>query len=365
VLELQCRTWFTGFAEEGPLVRIQLMTVPKRLVGIWASCILISRAEASDTRPDVAAKPIAPMHQKKPNKDNTASSMLAVKRYLRVAANLGAPLQVAIVWKLMGSSTLQFGLRYKEQQENGEMEKKDGKDGKTSGKPPPQVPKSNIWLYCVTMIICALGLGHASRKSKFCRQRRRRTQKVVEQSRLREVTNTLDHQEQRHTTSPSPSSTTSDLMLPAPTRGVTDDCPSSNSDLVLPAPTRSVTDAVNRANSQQLRTALLARHVKGVVKDRCKSINDSLLRQPSVEAPELTTRFRRKENLGGKIQALSKRFESETPVLSSQRRKSAPAGAPQPRHSDCELPTFAGSFQTTKSSEGEGQSESMMRLIAG
>jgi len=250
------------------------MAVPKLLVGIWASCFLISRAGTIDTHFDAAAMSISHLHREKSSKGNQASKTSDARRYLRVAATVGAPLQVAILWKLMGSPKLPVALKCIRKASLNLHRRP------PHHQHPPNVSKSNVWLLCPTIIICALGLDLASRRRKVGLQRKQGMQKVVERRSRWGGTHTLDHQEQCHTSSTSASSNTSD------------------SDLVLPANTRTVTNPSSGAHSQQLQEEGLA-HVKGVVKDRCKSINDSLQRQPSVEGPELTSRSRRSEDKGG------------------------------------------------------------------
>jgi len=215
---------------------------------------------------------------------------------------------------------------------------------------------------------------------------------------------TCDHQDGCDMCSLSTSSSTGDLTLPAPDRSVTD---------------KSISNSGNQsdgAKSEQLRMASLARHVKisgidkrpvmpvglsntavGVVKDRCTSINTSLERQQSVEVPEFTTKLRREENMGNKIQHLSQRFESERLQCRNTRIKTASAGAVQPhdinqiglvsttcqnlkysmsklpqfgdcQHTECsngKPPNFGSNSQRTNSSERERQSESISRLIGG
>jgi len=395
------------------------MRMPNMCVGCLASCIVTIAAVDIGAHVDFALSS-APVHLRKTIKHEVLECRQALKRiqvgrYLRAASTLGAPLQVAIAWKLLGSNQQQLKLT------DAEQEKKDQTilthhSQSLQHQAPWNVFLPKGWMpvvagtvSCLTMIVFALALARAFMKRRLVLQNQRCKQRHIEvtipRRRRRRRTLTCDHQDRcRHLVSSfSTTSSPCDLTLPEPERSVTDTTVASG-------------NQSDGAKSEQLRMAALARHIKisgidkrpampiglsnaavGVVKDRCETINTSLERQQSVEVPEFTTQFLREESMGDKVQDISKQFEGERIERRNQRRKTAPAGTMQihdidqvglvttrgqketsstdklPQFGGCQLlecsdsklPNFGRNSQNTMSSEREGQSESMSRLLAG
>jgi len=371
-------------------IQAKPMVLRPLLVGCFTSCIVIGRADQIAASVDLAAStPFMHTKTEVQNSLEAAGRFFTQRRIsqgLKLLAILGVPLEIEAARRLLEAHKQRLGQVTDEEEEQVEAPK------------APLSQPSYTWMIAlaatlssVTLIVGFAGLALVARRRKVA-SRKGREQRIVEISLPsrgrrwgRSITVPPRQQEDEEESSSGLSG--SDGEMPA--RSVTDTQFHSNAS--TPRSTRS-------NDPEQLRMAAIARHLKisgldkrpltpvgvktkaiGVVKDRCDSINESIQRQQSVEAPELTC-VTRTGSESGKISELQRNYDARNPMRAatiqpaqfgaftgrrSQRASTAPSRDMSPTLSAKSEPvTRSPSLQQLTPHTPIG-AQSMGRLIAG
>lgn len=389
-------------------IQAKPMVLRPLLVGCFTSCIVIGRADQIAASVDLAAStPFMHTKTEVQNSLEAAGRFFTQRRIsqgLKLLAILGVPLEIEAARRLLEAHKQRLGQVTDEEEE--QVEEPQRKSALShhvlcsQGQAPkaPLSQPSYTWMIAlaatlssVTLIVGFAGLALVARRRKVA-SRKGREQRIVEISLPsrgrrwgRSITVPPRQQEDEEESSSGLSG--SDGEMPA--RSVTDTQFHSNAS--TPRSTRS-------NDPEQLRMAAIARHLKisgldkrpltpvgvktkaiGVVKDRCDSINESIQRQQSVEAPELTC-VTRTGSESGKISELQRNYDARNPMRAatiqpaqfgaftgrrSQRASTAPSRDMSPTLSAKSEPvTRSPSLQQLTPHTPIG-AQSMGRLIAG